>query len=342
MTVVTDRPRVVHSGHRPLGLLLGVMSVLLLGILSVAVGARTIPPAQVWDLLWHPDGSALSITVHDLRVPRTLLALVVGVGLGTAGVLMQALTRNPLADPGLFGVNAGAALAVVVAVTLFGASGPGSYVWAALLGAALAAGAVYLLGSTGHTASSPTRLALAGVAVAAAVHAVLHGFTTLNATVYNEVRFWLVGTLDGRDLTVVTTVAPLIAVGLLVTVALARTLNTLALGEDAARSLGAHPGRARALGVLAILLLCGAATAGAGPIVFLGLAVPHMVRAVTGPDHRWLLVYSAVWAPVLLLAADLVGRVVARPNEVPVGIVLAFVGAPVFIWLLRRRRVVAA
>jgi iron complex transport system permease protein len=177
-----------------LGLGLGLVLLAVVTVASVGVGARAIPPAQVWDLFWHPDGSDLSITVHDLRIPRTLLGIAVGVGLGTAGVVMQALTRNPLADPGLFGVNAGAALAVVVGVGVLGVRAPQAYVWFALVGAALAAALVYLLGSTGRTASSPTRLALAGVAVAASIHAVMHGFTTVNATIYQEVRFWLVGT----------------------------------------------------------------------------------------------------------------------------------------------------
>lgn len=325
---------------RWIGLAVGLALLAVAGLLSVAVGARAIPVAEVWRLLWHPDASELSVTVHDLRIPRTLLGLVVGVALGLAGVLMQALTRNPLADPGIFGINVGAALAVVVAVAVFGLTDPATYVWFALVGAAVTATVVYLLGATGRAASSPTRLALAGVAVAAAVHAVMHGFTTLNATVYDEIRFWNAGTFAGRDLAVVTTVVPFVAVGALLAVALARWLNAISLGDDAARALGVRVGLARGLGALAVLLLCGAATAGAGPIGFLGLAVPHMVRPLTGPDHRWLLAYCVLYAPTLLLVADVLGRVVARPAEVPVAIVMAVIGAPVFIALVRRRKLV--
>ena len=210
---------------------------------------------------------------------------------------MQALTRNPLADPGIFGINVGAALAVVGAVVMFGFTDPTQYVWFALVGAAITATVVYLLGSTGPGANAPTRLALAGVAIAAAIHAIMHGFTILNASVYDEIRFWNAGAFAGRDLAVVTTVAPFVLAGSLLTLVLSRWLNAIALGEDTARSLGVRIGPARALGALAVLLLCGAATAGAGPIAFVGLAVPHLVRPMTGPDHRWLLAYALVCAP---------------------------------------------
>ncbi|GAB3143240.1 iron chelate uptake ABC transporter family permease subunit [Micromonospora sonneratiae] len=336
-TEQTEPPRLGRfRGRRWLGLLVGLVILVTSLLLSVAVGARAIPPDTVWQLLWHPDGSELSVTIHDLRIPRTLLGLLVGVGLGLAGVLMQALTRNPLADPGLFGVNAGAAFAVVCSVVFLGLTEPSQYLWFALLGAGLTAAVVYVLGGGGRP-SSHTRLALAGFAVAAALHAVTHGFTTMNATAYDEIRFWLVGTFAGRSAEVVAGVAPLIVVGAVLALFLGRSLNALALGDDSGRALGARPGRTRAIGTVAVLLLCGAATAGAGPISFLGLAVPHMVRLVTGPDHRWLLAYSAVYAPALLLLADVLGRVIAFPGEVPVGIVMAFLGAPIFIVLLRRR-----
>jgi len=328
-----------RHGRRWLGLVVGLVALAGTVLLSIAVGARAIPPDTVWQLLWHPDGSELSVTIHELRIPRTLLGLLVGVGLGLAGVLMQALTRNPLADPGLFGVNAGAAFAVVSAVVFLGFTEPGEYLWFALLGAGVTAAVVYVLGGAGRPSSHP-RLALAGFAVAAALQAVTHGFTTMNATAYDEIRFWLVGTFAGREAEVVVGVAPLIAVGTVLALFLGRSLNALALGDDSGRALGARPGRTRALGTLAVLLLCGAATAGAGPIHFLGLAVPHIVRLVTGPDHRWLLAYSAVYAPALLLLADVLGRVIAFPAEVPVGIVMAFLGAPIFIVLLRRRHAV--
>lgn len=322
------------------GLLIGLTLLALSLLLSVAVGARTIPPAEVWHLLWNPDGSGASVTIHDLRIPRTLLGLLAGMGLGLAGVLMQALTRNPLADPGLFGINAGATLAVVSGVVFLGLSQPSEYLWLALAGAGVTSVAVYLLGSASMTATH-TRLALAGIAVAAALQAITHGFTTLDATAYNEIRFWLVGTFAGRGAEVVTGVAPMIGVGVLLALLLGRSLNALALGDDAGRTLGAHPGRTRALGGAAVLLLCGAATAGAGPIAFVGLAVPHMVRRFTGPDNRWVLLHTAVWAPAMLVLSDVLGRVLAYPAEIPVSIVTAFLGAPVFILLLRSARTIS-
>jgi iron complex transport system permease protein len=228
---------------------------------------------------------------------------------------------------------------VVSAVVFFGADRPAEYVWFALAGAGITAAFGYLLGTSGR-GSSHAQFALSGIAVAATLQALTFGFTTLNPAAYNEIRFWLVGTAAGRDMAVVATVAPMIFIGTVLALLLGRTLNTLALGEDTSRSLGARPGLTQALGTLAVLLLCGAATAGIGPVAFLGLAVPHMVRWLTGPDHRWVLTQTLAWAPALLLIADVLGRVIAYPGEIPVAIVMAFLGAPIFILLLRRRRVV--
>ncbi|GAA3445011.1 FecCD family ABC transporter permease [Planomonospora venezuelensis] len=308
-------------------------------VLSLAVGAQAIPPAEVWQQLWRPDGGETAAIIHDLRIPRTLLGLCVGAALGLAGALMQALTRNPLADPGLLGVNAGASLAVVGAI-LLGIVDMRVWVWFSFAGAALAATAVYALGATGRGAASPARLVLAGAAVSAAFLAVIDAVLTLNAGVFDKWRFWDIGALAGRDAEVVRQVAPFIVVGAVLALGLGRGLNALALGEQAGQGLGASPGRIRLAGAGAIMLLCGAATAAAGPIGFIGLMAPHAVRAFTGPDNRWVLAYSAVLAPALLLAADVLGRVVMRPGELESGIVTAFVGAPVFVYLLRRRKVV--
>jgi len=322
-----------------LALLGGGLVVLTVAIgLGTAVGARAIPPATVWDVLLHRDGGELSITVWQLRLPRTLLAGLVGLGLGLGGVLMQALTGNPLADPGIFGINAGASLAVVCGVVFLGFSSPAQYLPLALAGAGITAVAVYLIGSAGR--AGPADLALGGVAVAACLQAITQGFTTINATAYDAIRYWLVGTVAGRDLSVVRVVAVLIVAGAVLAVALAPALNALSLGDDVARSLGARPGLVRALGAVAVLLLCGAATAAAGPITFVGLAVAHALRPITGPDHRRLLPAVAVWGPCLVILADVLGRVIAYPAEVPVSVVLAFVGAPVFVLLLRRARAV--
>jgi iron complex transport system permease protein len=277
--------------------------------------------------------------ILDLRIPRTLIGLAAGIALGLAGALMQALTRNPLADPGILGINAGAATAVVLAIRLLGVSTLTGYIWFAFAGAAGAFLVVYLLGTRGRSGANPERLALAGAAIGAALLAVTNAVALLDLTTFDRYRLWTVGTLAGRDLDVFWGVLPFVAVGALIALGLGRSLNVIALGEDAARALGADLGRTRALTAIAITLLCGAATAAVGPIAFVGLAVPHTARALVGPDQRWLLPYSLVLAPILLLAADIVGRVVTRPGELQAGLITAFIGAPVFLAVILRRRI---
>jgi iron complex transport system permease protein len=289
--------------------------------------------------LFDFNGSTDHIVIRDLRLPRTMLGVAVGAALGLAGALMQALTRNPLADPGLLGVNAGASAAVVVAIGFFGVRSLTGYVWFAFVGAAAISGAVYLLGATGRSGATPVRLALAGTAIGAALTAFISAVTLTNTEVFDRFRFWAVGSLAGREADVVTQVLPFLVAGLLLGLALARPLNAIALGEDTGKALGAHLGRTRILGAVAITLLCGAATAAVGPIGFIGLTIPHVARAITGPDQRWVLPYSVVLAPILLLGSDIIGRIVVPPSELEVGIVTAAVGAPFFIYLVRRRRI---
>jgi iron complex transport system permease protein len=323
------------------GLGLALLALALAALLSLAVGAQSIPLGEVVEALRHGGSSEHATIVTEIRVPRTLLGVAVGVALGLAGALMQALTRNPLADPGLLGINAGAAASVVVAIGLLGVTGTTAYVWFAFLGAALAAVAVYAIGSAGRGGSTPVRLALAGTAISAALTAVIYGVTLTDERLLQQYNLWSIGALGGRGRTELEAVVPFIAVGALAALVLARPLNALALGDDSARSLGAHVGRTRLTGAAAITLLCGAATAAAGPIWFLGLTVPHAARAICGPDQRWVLAYSAVLGAALLLVADVLGRVVARPGELQAGLMLAWVGAPLFIVLVRRRRMAA-
>jgi iron complex transport system permease protein len=336
-----SRPR-AGSRRRAGGLVVAVLALVAAVVLSVAIGSKSIGLGTVLHALFHDDGSDDTLIVRTLRVPRTLIGLTVGAALGLAGAVMQALTRNPLADPGLLGVNAGAAAAVVFAIGVLGLQNPSAYVWFALVGAGIATVLVYLLGSRGRSAATPVRLALAGAAISATFAAFVQGITLTDPKTFDSYRFWSVGALVPDEPTaVLTRITPFIAVGAVLALGLARPLNALALGEDAGRALGAHVGRTRAIGVLATTLLAGAATAAAGPIAFVGLAVPHAARAFTGPDQRWVLPYSMVIAPTLLLAADVVGRVIARPGEIEVGIVTAFLGAPVFVLLARRRRLAA-
>lgn len=339
LRIPTRAKRPPAGVRRSLGLLIALAGLALVSVLSIAVGSQPIALHRVWGLVWAPDGSDQAIIVHDLRIPRTLLGLLVGAALGVAGGLMQALTRNPLADPGLLGISAGASAAIVTAAALLGPVEPLVYIWFAFAGAALASVVVYGIGATGRSGATPVRLALAGIAVTFALTSYVQGVVLIDRAAFDEYRFWQVGSLVGHPASLTFQIAPFIVVGLLLAFALARALNALALGDETGRALGASPGRTRALGAVAITLLCGAATAAVGPILFVGLAIPHVARAITGPDQRWVLPFCAVLAPIMLLGADIVGRVVARPGEIGVGIVSALLGAPVFIAILRRRRI---
>lgn len=325
---------------RVVGLLVLVAAAALACLLSVAVGARPVPLGAVLDVLLRPDGGQESVVVHELRLPRTLLGVVVGAALGMAGVLVQGLTRNPLADPAILGISAGAAFAVVVGIHLAGVATYTGYVWLALAGAALAGAGVHALGTRGRGGASPTGLVLAGAAAAALLTACTSAVVLTDAATLDEYRFWAVGSLAGRDAALTRLVLPFVLAGALLAAVCARGLDLLALGDDVARSLGVAVGRTRLLAAGAAVVLTGGAVAACGPIAFVALVVPHLARAGTGPDHRWLLAWSAALGPVLLLGADVLGRVVARPAEVPVGVMTALVGAPVFIALVRRRRLV--
>nr|WP_233574138.1 iron chelate uptake ABC transporter family permease subunit [Amycolatopsis panacis] len=323
---------------RGAGLIVAFAALVLIMLVSVWIGSKSIPFGSIWSVLWHDDGSADAVIIHDQRIPRTLLGALVGAALGLAGAVMQALTRNPLADPGLLGVNNGASAAVVSAIAFFGVSGVLGYVWFAFLGAAAASVVVYVLGTTGRAGASPDRLVMSGAALTAVLQAYLSAILLLDPNTFNQFRFWNVGSLSGRRADVLVQIAPFVAVGIVLALLLARPLNALALGEQTGRALGARPGRTRVLGAVAVTLLCGASTAAIGPITFIGLAVPQMVRILVGPDQRWVLPYSMVLSPVLLLGSDVVGRVLNPPEELQVGIVTAFLGAPVFLALCRRRK----
>ncbi|WP_234332579.1 iron ABC transporter permease [Streptomyces sp. NRRL S-87] len=324
------------SAVRAAGLLAAVAVLVLVAAASIAVGSKSVSPAEVWHGLFHYSGTVTDVVVRDSRVPRTVLGLLVGISLGLAGAVMQALTRNPLAEPGILGVNAGAAAAVVSAVSFLGASTLREFVWYAFAGAALVSVLVYVLG--GSRSATPVRLALAGTAASAALVGYINAVVLMDSKALDRLRFWTVGSLTSANADTVWQVLPFVAVGAVLALALGRPLNAMAMGDDTARALGAHLTRTRVAAMLAVTLLCGAATAACGPIVFVGLMVPHLARVLTGPDMRWTLAYSAVLSPVLLLGADVVGRVVTRPAELQVGIVTALIGGPVFIYLVRRRR----
>ncbi|MFD5913979.1 FecCD family ABC transporter permease [Streptomyces massasporeus] len=320
---------------RAFGLLLSLAILVLVALASIAIGAKELSLGQVWHGLFEDSGTYGDVVVAE-RLSRTLLGLLAGAALGLAGAVLQALTRNPLADPGLLGINAGASAAVVTAITYFGVTSLSGYVWFAFFGAAAVGALVWFLG--GSRGATPVRLALAGTAISAALYGYLQAVMIMDEAALGKMRFWTVGSLASATNSTITQVLPFLLAGTVLALALARPLNAMAMGDDTAKALGANLNRTRALSMLAATVLCGAATAACGPIVFVGLMVPHVVRSFTGPDLRWILPYAAILSPVLLLGADVIGRIVARPSELQVGIVTAILGGPVFIFLVRRRR----
>ncbi|MFC8624958.1 FecCD family ABC transporter permease [Streptomyces anulatus] len=332
--VVTGRP----AGVRLLWVLLSVLALAAVMVASVALGSRDVPWSDVAAALGGADDT-LGRAAATKRIPRTVLAVVIGAALGLAGGVMQGVTRNPLADPGILGVNMGASLAVVTAVAFFGLTSPTGYIWIAVLGAALAALFVYTVGTLGRGGATPLKLALAGAATSAAFASLVSAIILPRNDIAGSFKLWQIGGVGGASFERIGQVAPFLAVGFAVCLLSARALNSLALGDDLAAGLGERVAVARAVAALGAVLLCGAATAVAGPIGFVGLVVPHTCRLLVGVDHRWLLPLSTLLGAVLLTAADVVGRIVARPSEIDVGIVTALIGAPFFIYIVRRQKV---
>jgi len=333
------RGAVRRTSWRLVWLLVSVGVLVLVVLVSIAVGSRSIPLGTVVDALLDPvPGNDEHVVVRSLRVPRTVAGLLVGAALGLAGAVMQGVTRNPLADPALLGVSAGASFAVVVGISVLGVSSALGFVWFAFAGAAVASVLVYALGAIGRGGATPVKLALAGAAITSFLLSMTTVVLLTDQRTLDEYRFWSVGSVAGRDPDVIAQLSPFFVVGVLMALAAGPMLNALALGDDVARSLGSRVGLSRAFAAGSVVLLVGAAVSLAGPIGFIGLTIPHVARAITGPDYRWVLAYSMVLAPVLLLVSDVIGRVVARPGELQVGIVTAVVGAPFFVMLVRRRR----
>lgn len=308
-------------------------------LLSLAVGARPIAPGVVLEALTAFDPTVQDhLVVHDLRLPRTFIAIAVGMALGIAGALMQALTRNPLADPGLLGVNAGAAFAVVIAIWVLHVTGMETLVWFALAGAGAVAVVVYLLGAVGRGGATPVRLALAGSAVSALLSAMIAAVLLLSSETLDTYRFWMVGSLAGAERIAPWALLPILLAGAGCALLASRALNAVALGDDAALALGTKLGATRVLTLAGITLCSGGAVAAAGPIGFVGLVVPHVAKAWCGPDQRWLVVSAALLGGIVLVGADVVGRVILPPGEVQAGIMTALLGAPVLVAIVRNIR----
>lgn len=335
-------------GWRVIALVASLVALLVAVLFSFRIGAASVSTSAVWHAITDYRHCAHfkvprtciidDIIVRQLREPRTFVAIGVGASLAVAGALMQALTRNPLADPGILGINAGAALTIVLVLFVFGVTSPTAYVWAALPGATVAALLVYGLGSAGRDGATPMKLVLAGAVVSSFIGSIISTIVYLNGAAQAQLLQWSVGTVAGHTMDEVRLVAPMMIVGLVIAFLIARALNVLSLGEDAARALGMRIVLVRSMAILAVVLLAAGAVAEAGPIAFVGLAVPNGVRAIVGPDYRWILPFSAVLGPVLVLFADILGRVVIAPAEVQTGIMVALIGAPVFVLLARRKR----
>ncbi|WP_055421455.1 iron ABC transporter permease [Streptomyces pactum] len=322
---------------------LGVLAVILVAATaaSLAVGARALSPAEVWHgLLAAPDSdqrlTEIRLIVRTVRVPRTVLAVVAGIALGVGGALIQGYTRNPIADTGLLGVNSGASFAVVSGIALFGFTNPFQYVWFAFLGAAVAGVVVFGLSSIGRGAGNPLTLALAGQGVTVFLAAMTTAVALTDKASLNALRFWNAGSVAGVGFDVIWPVTAFIAIGLVLALTTLPAVNLLNLGDDVARGLGVNIALSRTVGIVAITLLAGAATAACGPIAFIGLMVAHVARYLTGPDYRWLVPYAGLLGAVVLLVCDIVGRLVVRPGELDAGVLVALLGAPFFAALVWR------
>ncbi|GLU28476.1 ferric enterobactin transporter FepD [Brucella sp. NBRC 12950] len=322
------------------GLIAGLVVLLLAVFASLVLGSRSISLADTVQALWLPDlQNNEHLIIRELRVPRTIIAILVGLALGVAGAVMQAVTRNPLAEPGLLGINAGAAVSVILGIVAFNLTSVSQYVWFAFVGAGLAGVAVFLLGQERRAGTNPVRLVLAGAGISVVLASVT-GILIINAptSVLDQFRHWSAGSVEGRGYDVIVVLAVSIAAGLIAAFSIAGRLNALALGKELGAALGVDVYRTWFLSCLSVMLLAGAATAGAGPIGFVGLVAPHLARIVVGPNYRWILPYSALFAAILLLGADIIGRVIAAPSEVAAGIISMLLGGPFFIFVVRRFR----
>jgi len=328
-------PHRSSAGRTALVVVLALVALLITVGIGLTVGTKLIGFDTVRDALVRFDGSDLQLVVRESRIPRTMLGLVVGLALGAAGAVMQGLTRNALADPGLLGVNAGASVAVAIAIAALGIHGFPQLMAFALVGALIATIGVVLLGAAGG--GSPVTLVLSGVALAAVLGGITTALVLLNPTAFLQMRSWESGALAGRDLSILLVAGPAIGIGLVLALLMTRSLDLLALGDDTASALGVRIGVLRTGAVAAVTLLAGTATAVAGPVAFLGLAAPHIARGIVGPSQKAVVPLAAVIGAIVVVLGDVVGRVIIAPQEVPVGIVMAFVAAPFLIWIGRRR-----
>jgi iron complex transport system permease protein len=317
----------------------GVAGLALSVFASLALGSRNIGLSEVIGALLHPDSGSFESLVIRERIPRTVFSIIAGASLGVSGALMQAITRNPIADPSILGVNTGASLFVVSGIAFFHISSANQFIWFALAGAAVTAVFVYRIGSMGSGGATPIKLALAGAATSAALSSLVSAVILPRTDVMNAYRFWQVGSVSGATWEGILSVSPFLVIGLAIGILSASALNALALGDDVATGLGVKTGLIRIVGALAGVLLCGATTALAGPIGFVGLMIPHIMRMLCGPDMKLVVPMSALGGAMLLTVSDIIGRLLGQPGELEAGIVTAFLGAPILIMIAMRAKV---
>ncbi|WIV20188.1 iron ABC transporter permease [Paenibacillus polygoni] len=321
---------------RILGLTLSIGLLILAMMSSVVFGVTHIPLSVIWQSLTEPNGSTEHLIIQTARIPRALIAAAVGGSLAVAGAVMQVITRNPIASPSTLGVNAGAAFFVVVATGWLGVSGLQQTTWVALLGAAVSGGVVFFLGSMGRDGMTPVKITLAGASMTAFFHSLTQGLMLSDGKMFDQVLIWLVGSVAGRELDQLKAVVPYMGIGLLIALLLSRHLNVLSMGDDIAAGLGQKTAMIKILSAVSIILLAGASVAAAGPIAFIGIIIPHIMKFFLPNDYRWILPYSFVWGAVLLVSADVLSRYIAMPKEVPVGVMTAIIGVPFFVYIARK------
>lgn len=319
------------------GLIVGLLILLICLFFSITLGAADIPLDTIYTAIFNFDNSREHLIIRTVRLPRSLLAVIVGGAISVSGALMQGITRNPLADPGILGINAGASLAVVIAIFLVGTSAPSIYIWYAFAGAGITAISIYFLASLGRSGITPLNLTIAGAAISALLASLITTILIVSQRTLEEIRFWLAGSLAGADTNIIIQVLPYIVIGFTLAFLLGRQITILSLGEDIAQGLGQNTLWIKIAAAISVFLLQGSAVAVAGGIGFIGLIVPHIVRFFIGVDYRWILPYSALFGAILLLSSDILARLIIRPQEIPVGIMTALVGAPFFIYLAKNK-----
>ncbi|MFJ5770521.1 FecCD family ABC transporter permease [Psychrobacillus sp. NPDC093180] len=325
-----------NNGQRLIGLFIAIFLFLLLMCASIVYGYTDTTWRMVLDAFQNNNGSNEHIIIETVRLPRALIAAAVGGSLAISGVLMQTLTKNPLASPGIFGVNAGAGFAVVLAVTLFSVGNLQAFTWISFLGATVTVIAVYTIGSTGREGLTPMKLTLAGAAISAMFASFTQGFLVINEAAFEQVLFWLAGSVEGRKMEILTNVLPYLIIGWLGSLIISSKMNVFSMGEDVAKGLGLNTGFLKIMVAIIVVLLAGGSVAIAGPIGFIGIVIPHVTRSIVGIDHRWLIPFAGILGAILLLVADIMARYIIMPQEVPVGVMTAIIGTPFFIYIARR------